>query len=166
MTTFSTQNEAGSFPIGRGRGVNDDAIQQPDYRTTYPYSRDGLLQEVDVTWTRSSMLGSGGQDGIVSGAGGILHADCQRWEWNFPPTGCHVRKVVSGVVRNSSGVGVAGATVQLFNTSTGLLVDTQTTASDGSYTCGDPNAVSCFAIAYLPGSPDTAGTTVNTVAGT
>jgi hypothetical protein len=53
----------------------------------------------------------------------------------------------------------------LFNTSTGALVDTQTTASDGSYSCGDPNAVACFLVSYKAGSPDISGTSLNTIAG-
>lgn len=155
-------------PMGVGQSQNDDVLQPPDYRNSLPQTRGWMdqLRDTDVTWTRTSTLGSGGQDGIVAGAGGIMQADCQRWEWNFPPTGCHVRKVISGVVVDSGGNPVSGATVKLFNTATGLLVDTQTTASDGSYSCGDPNAVNCFAVADLAGSPETAGTTIQALTGT
>jgi hypothetical protein len=56
--------------------------------------------------------------------------------------------------------------VDLFNTLTGLQVDTQISASDGSFTCGDPNAVNCFAVADIAGSPETAGTTIQSLTGT
>ncbi len=125
-----------------------------------------MLDLVDPLWTRTNMPGATGQDGIASGQGGILQADCQRWEWAWPPTGCHVRKLVSGVVINGTTRNpVSGATVRLFNTATGLLVDTQTSGSDGSFTCGDPNAVNCFAVADIAGSPELAGTTIQELTG-
>lgn len=153
----------------KSRGQNDySGVQFSEPNMPNPPYKTGWgndLRDTDVLWTRSSVLGAGGEDGVASGQGGILHADCQRWEWNFPPTGCNVRKVVQGLVVNGSLQGVAGATVQLFNTATGLLVDTQISKSDGTYICGDPNATTCFAVGYLPDSPDTEGTTVNTLTG-
>lgn len=141
--------------------MNDDANQAVDYRTTLPYTKEGMAQDIDTLWTRSSFPSQASSNGF-----GGLDGMHQYWEWNWPPTGCHVRKVVSGVVTDCAGVPQANVTVQLFNTATGLLVDTQTSAADGSYQCGDPNAVACFAVGYLPDTPDTAGTTLNTITGT
>ena len=167
MTAFThvSLTAAGGAPIQPGYAQNRDNLQEPSYRTTEPYTDAPMQQEVDVLWTRSSVLGSGGQDGMSVGAGGIIQSDCQRWEWYWPPTGCHVRKKVSGVVVNTSGVAVANATVTLFNTASGVLVDTQVSASDGSFTCGDPNSTNCFAVADLQGSPETAGTTIQELTG-
>ncbi len=139
---------------------NDDVNQEPAYRQTFPQTRDGLLQEVDVLWVRSSFP-------TQSHGNGFNGSDAahQNWEWSWPPTGVHVRKVISGAVQNSSGVAQAGATVYLFNTATGLLVDTYTSDGDGGYRVGDPNAVACFAVGYEAGSPDTTGATVNTLTG-
>ena len=61
---------------------------------------------------------------------------------------------------------LGSATVQIFNTATGLLVDTVTSDSAGNYFASDPNAVNCFAVAYEAGSPDVAGTTKNNLTGT
>ncbi len=168
MTALLEARAAVGGRIEPGRCMNDGTLQPADYRTAPPQMSAWMnqLRDSDVLWTRSSQLGAAGQNGTPSGQGGIIQADCQRWEWNFPPTGCHVRKVVSGVVLNASSVPIAGATVNLYNTATGLLVDTQTSQADGTYTCGDPNATNCFAVAYLAGSPDTAGTTLNTITGT
>lgn len=143
--------------IWPGFNNNLEDLQEPAYRATEPYTAVGRLQDVDILWQRSSFPGQTSQS-IIDG----FH---QYWEWCWPSTGCHVPKVVSGVVRDCAGVPQAGATVQLFNTATGLLVDTQTSAADGAYQCGDPNAVACFAVGYLPDTPDTAGTTLNTIIG-
>ncbi len=147
-----------------GSGQNDDSIQPADYRFSMP-QRYGVGNEwrfTDVLWTRSSFPS---KPGTSNGFNGLDSAH-QQWEWNCPLTGTCVRKSITGTVVSANGVAVSGATVKLFNNATGLLVDTQTTAGDGSYTCGDPNNVACIAVAYLAGSPDTAGVTVNTVTGT
>lgn len=146
-------------------GINEDCLQPPDYRQSLPETRGhqgNNLRDTDVVWTRCSFPQQGG------GGNGFFSLDSahQFWEWNFPPSGCHVRKIISGVVVNASGVPVAGVTVDLFNTLTGLQVDTQISASDGSFTCGDPNAVNCFAVADIAGSPETAGTTIQSLTGT
>jgi hypothetical protein len=150
--------------VGLNCGANlDTSLQSPDYNDKEPYTSIFAMQEVDILWKRShfSNLGSDPADKV-----NCLNFFWQYWEWCWPPTGCHVPKKVSGIVRDSNGNPVAGATVQLFNTATGTLVDTQTSLSDGSYTCGDPNAVASFAVGYLPDAPDTAGTTVDTLTGT
>ena len=147
--------------IRRGLNQNDDVLQGSNYSANEPATTIGRAQDVDILWTRSTFSKS-----FSAGSDGAEDCMSQRWEWYWPLTGCNVRKVVSGVVKDSNGDPVSGATVKLFNTATGLLVDTQTSAADGSYSCGDPNNVASFAVAYHTGSPDTAGTTVNTVAGT
>lgn len=145
-----------------GVNFNDDILQSPDYSRSEPYTAKGRLQDVDILWTRSSFPSMFSDSNRVSAEDPMT----QRWEWNWPPTGCHVRKKVIGVVLNASASPVAGATVMLFNTATGLLVDTQTSAADGSFTCGDPNAVNCFAVADIAGSPETSGTTIQELTGT
>ncbi len=138
---------------------NDDSLQPPDYRQTFPMSSIGLDRFSDVTWPRSSFPGQ-----LLTNY--LLEATHQLWEYNLEiPTGVHVRKKVSGVVYNVSNTPVSGATVLLFNTATGLQVDSQTSASDGTFNCTDPNAVNCFAVADIAGSPETAGTTIQELTG-
>lgn len=123
------------------------------------------LRDTDVLWTRSSFPNQTDPGGNGSGFAG-LEAAHQAWEWNWPPTGVHVRKKVSGTVLTSTGVPVSGATVRLFNTATGLQVDTQTTGVDGSFTLGDPNAVNCFAVADATvSSTEESGTTIQELTG-
>jgi len=151
--------------IGISAGANwSDEIQPTDYRR----SRAGSIvadqdREADVLWPRSSFPGQNTPNGVQNG---ILDAAHQYWEWTQPPSGVSVRKKVSGVTRNTAGTPIGGVTVWLFNTATGLLVDTQVSDSSGNFTCGDPNAVNCFAVGYLMGSPDTSGVTVDTLSGT
>lgn len=144
--------------------ANDDSVQRSDYRTSPPEMTGAGpdFRYSDILWARVSFPAqlSGNSNGFAG-----LDSAHQHWEWNFPPTGCHVRKVITGIVKDSSGNPVSGATVMLYNTTTGLLVDTQTSQGDGSYKCGDPNNVASFAVGYKTGSPDTAGATVNTVTG-
>ena len=135
----------------------DENLQPPDYRN----APNGQPQYSDVVWPRSSLRGADG-----TAIANIWESAHQMWEWIFPPTGVHVEKKISGVTKDSTGAILAGATVMLFNTATGLLVDTVVSDSAGNYYCSDPNAVNCFAVAYEAGSPDVAGTTKNNLTGT
>jgi hypothetical protein len=100
----------------------------------------GRQQDVDIAWPRSSFLQMFSDSNKVS----VEDSMGQCWKWYWPPTGCHVRKQVKGTVIDADGNPVSGATVLLFNTATGQLVDTQVTASDRSYSCGDPNQTTCL----------------------
>lgn len=70
---------------------------------------------------------------------------------------------VRGTVKDSVGNVVGGATVQLFVTSTDKFVAEGQTNSNGSYEVPTPSAVAHYAVAYVTGSPDRAGSTVNTL---
>lgn len=158
MSTFlTTSTKTGlNFWVVR----NNDVLQSPDYRESSQVSRSPISSS-DALWPRSSFQGADG-----TAIANIWDGAHQIWEWNFPPTGVHVRKKISGVTKDSTGAVLGGATVQIFNTTTGLLVDTVVSDSAGNYYASDPNAVSCFAVGYETGSPDVAGTTVNTLTGT
>lgn len=145
-----------------GEYGNDDSIQPVYYRVL---SFDGVPSSdvprySDMLWPRSSLIG---QD--YTNIAPIWDPIRQYWEWNWFPTGGHVLKKISGVTLDSAGAALGSAVVQLFNTTTGELVDTQTSDSTGNYVCGDPNAVTCFTVAYKAGSPDIAGTTKNNLVG-
>jgi len=73
---------------------------------------------------------------------------------------------ISGSVVDLSGAAIAGANVFVFDTLTNLPVGTTTSNSDGTYSCLVPDrSKNYYVVAYLPGSPDRAGTTVDTLTG-
>lgn len=75
--------------------------------------------------------------------------------------------VVSGQTLDSSGAPLAGCTVDLYLTATKTLVATQLSDASGNYSFPVPaDANAYFVNAYLAGSPDVEGTTVNTLTGT
>ncbi len=146
----------------QGVNCNDETIHDPifNYRLSLPDRRHQNINGVDYMWPRSGMRGSGANAGS-----GALDYTRQYWEWPSVHVGVHIRKKITGITRTSSGNLNAGATVQLFNTSTGALVDTTVSDAQGNYTLTDPNNVACFVVAYLAGSPDVAGTSKNNIFG-
>lgn len=73
---------------------------------------------------------------------------------------------INGQVVDVSGVGVAGANVNIYDTLTDLVVSETQSNSDGSYAAKVPDrSKTYYANGYLAGSPDRAGTTVNTLTG-
>jgi hypothetical protein len=73
--------------------------------------------------------------------------------------------LVSGVTRNAAGVATGGCTVKLFNAATDLLTQTATSDASGNYSFAVDKTQVWYVVAYLAGSPDVAGTTVNTLVG-
>jgi hypothetical protein len=145
---------------------NDDILQEPSYRTTMPGTRIGRDRDADVLWIRSSFPN---QIGVGGNGCNSLDSAHQEWEWDIHPTGCHVRKKVTGIAYDFNGKAIPSAVVQLFNTSTGLLVDTQTADGAGNFTVEDPNNTTNFMVGYAAGAAkdggDEAGTSVNTLTG-
>lgn len=70
-----------------------------------------------------------------------------------------------GTTKDSGGSAVANAIVQGFVTSTDTYVGEVTSGTDGTYTLGTQNlkTTAHYLVAYKAGSPDIAGTTVNTL---
>jgi len=149
----------------QGVKFNDETVHDPafQYRASLPDSRHINVNGVDYMWPRSGRIG--GASGAVAGANGALDPTRQYYEWPSQHVGSHVRKKISGITRNSDGSINGGATVQLFNTVTGALVDTQVSDAGGFYTLTDPNNVASFVVAYEAGSPDIAGTSKNNLMG-
>jgi hypothetical protein len=71
--------------------------------------------------------------------------------------------VISGVSRDSSGVALGSCTIALMQTGGDIL--TQTTISDasGNFSFSNPGSGPFYLVAYKVGSPDVAGTTVDTL---
>lgn len=73
---------------------------------------------------------------------------------------------IAGVTRAATGVPLGGCTVKLYRTATDELVETGVSDGSGVYSFATVGpGQNYYVVAYLPGSPDVAGTTVNTLAG-
>jgi hypothetical protein len=74
---------------------------------------------------------------------------------------------VSGVTRDETGAALAGCVVNLLRTRDNLLIGQTTSDGTGYYEFRTAGPASNYYVnAYKEGSPDVAGTTVNTVVGT
>jgi len=79
--------------------------------------------------------------------------------------GSHVF-LLTGVTKNSAGAALAGCAVHLFRTSDDLLIGATTSDGSGNFSFVVANGVTAYyVVAYHAGSPDVAGTTVNTLVG-
>jgi hypothetical protein len=73
---------------------------------------------------------------------------------------------ISGVTRSYTGAALGGCVVMLFRTATDELVESGVSDGSGAFSFGNVGpGQSYYVVAYLPGSPDVAGTTVNTLVG-
>lgn len=71
---------------------------------------------------------------------------------------------VTGNVTDSTGSPANGVTVKLYRTSDDLYVSSGVSDASGNYGCYTPyTGVSHYAVAYLAGSPDKTGTSLNTL---
>ena len=73
---------------------------------------------------------------------------------------------VSGTTTNGSGTPLANCNVNLFTTKDDVKQSEIYSDANGNYTIPASQYLTYYATAYLPGSPDVAGTTVNTLKGT
>lgn len=75
-------------------------------------------------------------------------------------------QTIPGITRDAAGAPLGGCTVDLFRTLDDTWVGRTVSGPDGWWAIGgisDPNAGPYYAVAYLPGTPDVAGTTVATL---
>jgi len=70
---------------------------------------------------------------------------------------------IVGVTRTSTGTVLASCSIDLFETGSDLVKASTVSAADGSFTISNPGTGPFYLVAYKTGSPDVAGTTVNTV---
>jgi len=74
---------------------------------------------------------------------------------------------VSGVTRDATGAALGGCTVRLVRASTQEVVETLVSDGAGAFTFRTVGLGQRYQLqAYLPGSPDVAGASVNTLEGT
>ena len=70
---------------------------------------------------------------------------------------------IAGVTRDSAGVVIASATVQLFRTFDDSFQGEMVSDGSGAFSILAPGSGPFYLVAYKAGSPDVAGTTVNTL---
>lgn len=94
---------------------------------------------------------------------GTGNGSFEPWQYGFG--GQMGINFIIGQCKDADGNGVSGATVQGFRTSDDAFVGETTADSSGFYMLGTPNltATAHYLVAYRTGSPDIAGTTVNTL---
>ena len=87
--------------------------------------------------------------------------------WGPAVYGNAAMKYIIGFTKDQNGNPLASASVQGFRTVDDLYVGQAISGSDGRYELATTfPATNHYATAYLPGSPDVMGTTVNTLQGT
>jgi hypothetical protein len=82
--------------------------------------------------------------------------------------GTQTKRFIRGTCVDSVDAPIANAIVQGFVTATDAFVGEVTAGEDGTYTLGTETVagVAHYLVAYKAGSPDVAGTTVNTLTST
>lgn len=116
--------------------------------------------------------------GCRVGAGAPIGSDGAGWydlsmkdlyePYSCDGAGTQTKRFIKGVTKDSVGATIANAIVQGFVTSTDAYVGEVTSGEDGTYTLGTETkaGVQHYLVAYKAGSPDVAGTTVNTLTST
>lgn len=119
-------------------------------------------------WSFGCRVGYGtpaGSDGAAP-IGGRDLAGADLYEpYSCDGEGTSVRRFILGTCKDASSVPVANATVQAFRTSDDFYLGQDVSRDDGTYACPTdvPAGTQCYLVAYKPGAPDIAGTTVNTL---
>jgi len=116
-------------------------------------------------WSFGCRVGGGDLEGYASaGSGGMSSTD------RFEPVSCDGAgtqsiKWIKGQCVDSTGAVAAGAIVQAFRTLDDAFAgEVNANSTDGSFNVPTPYVgANHYLVAYKPGSPDTGGTTVNTL---
>ena len=70
---------------------------------------------------------------------------------------------IRGVTRDATGAPLAGCVVHLFRTADDVKIGTTTSDAGGNYAFLLAPGIPCYCVAYLAGTPDRCGTTINTL---
>lgn len=85
------------------------------------------------------------------------------WQGAIPPPASYLR--ITGVTRDASGVALGNCVMQVFRSVDDVLVIESASDASGNYDVRVPSLEQHYIVAYKAGSPDVAGTTVNTLQG-
>lgn len=107
-----------------------------------------------LTGAASRTAAAAGHDvsGALSGGSSVLAGSASRFSY-----------VISGVTRDATGAVLPGVVVKLFDTGTDTKVAEVVSGGAGAYQFTNPGSGPFYAVAHLPGSPDVAGCSINTL---
>jgi len=153
--------------LGQGGQINTPMLQQSDDRVMpkdFMWDFAGTRAQLDpwadgMLWPRSR-FGLGGADGFFGGdfsQAGRYESD----KFDFCG-GAQIKKLI-GTSRDSSGVALGSCLIQGFLTANDVFVGQCTSDSGGYFELPTPYTGAHYLVAYKAGSPDVAGTTVNTL---
>ena len=113
--------------------------------------RDGAL------WPNTRTVGA---TGVMFGGG----TECAAWDTVTDEDGSQSRQKIRGFTRDANGAVLGLCVVQLFLTANDQFVR-ELTSDPGGYfeACSEYAGQGHYIVAYLAGTPDVAGTTVNTL---
>lgn len=152
---MSLQRNAGAVTASILIRNNDDV--QP-----YWYSVLTRLEPEDSRWPRSSMRS---QAEVLNDWSANAPTIWDYTVYNYTAGYGGKRNIITGTTIGAGGAILGSCTVKLYETPTDLIMDTGviSDATTGVYVATSPNSTNCYAVAYKAGSPDVAGTTVNTL---
>lgn len=81
------------------------------------------------------------------------------------PAGMHRNFALEGVTRDTNSAALGSVVVQLFRTTDNSFIEQSTSDVNGNYQLSTPYSDAHYIVAYKAGSPDIAGTTVDTLTG-
>ena len=76
------------------------------------------------------------------------------------------RYTISGITKDSTGATLASCAVELYRTADDSVAGRVTSDASGNYLLDASGSLTHYLVAYKAGSPDVAGTTLNTITGT
>jgi hypothetical protein len=149
--------------IALGTAIWDEDRSQlwdPQYGYCYHGRKPQVCGQFFELWPASRM--SSGDPTVPLAPGGSR--DSGAWSpWQIGVAGKRGYLFIAGQCLDSNGNPLIGAIVKGFRASDNLFVGQTISDSNGNYSLGSPYAVAHYLVAYEAGSPDSAGTTVNTL---
>lgn len=118
-------------------------------------------------WSYGCRVNSGDASGDGVSPFGLNRPDLYE-PYSCDGEGTQTKRFIKGTVVDASDVAIANAVVQGFVTANDAYVGEVLSHLDGTYTLGTETlpGVAHYLVAYKPGTPDIAGTTVNTLTST
>ena len=167
--TYGTAGATGggwSAQSGTLQAAFDERLNEPrwSWQQRSPKTRKDP-NRWNCLWSFGCRVGGGALEGYVAtGAGGLADKDLYE-PYSCDGEGTSVSRFIKGTCVDSGDVAVANAIVQGFVTATDAFVGQVQGNTDGTYTLATdtPAGTQHYLVAYKAGSPDVAGTTVNTL---